>query len=145
MLMLLCLHGYCSPLGQAGYYAFVSFYIYFFLSAFYFTQNFYFKKTTPQLLLHLLWAYTPIFNFVDIHMHCSKPCHVFPLGVPSPWCSLACCTVVIFGTSLHFSSCTPLLYFLILLVLSCRTAKIGYFGSNFSHLKGSLCLSYLDG
>lgn len=118
---------------------------FFFLSAFYFTQKFFLKKknnTSSFLLLHLLWAYTLIFNFFDILTHCSQPSHVFPLGVPPPWRSVACCTVVIFGSSLYFSPCTPLLYFLILLVLSCRTARIGYFGVIFHIWKG-LCACHI--
>lgn len=93
------------------------------------------QKTTSSLSLH-----THFYFFW--HMHRSEPCHVFPLGVPFPWRSVACCTVVIFGTSLHFSSCTPLLYFLVLLVLSCRTAQIGYFGVIFHIWKG-LCACHI--
>lgn len=86
--------------------------------------------------LKLFWSTHALFQIVP-HVFFGNS---FQSPCPPDWVQPA--APVVLGTPFVFLSWTPQLYFLILLNLSCRTAKIGSVGSNFSHLKGSLCLSH---
>lgn len=113
-----------------------------------------FFDSTVAFLPSSTWCLTcPLLIFWNIQalFETSKNCNMFFFGrrFYSPLSSqlnLDCCTILIFGTSLHFLILNPLspvlLLFLAFIALFSRTAKIGHIGSNFSCLKGSLCSLY---